>query len=84
MGYPAMDYYSAAKRYEDALYVLIGNDVHVKLFREKTVYIKVCRESCQLCKRENKHTDTGALICLEGTCEIALAVSRVGNWMAGG
>lgn len=36
MGYPAMDYYSAAKRYKDALYILIGSDVQVKLFREKS------------------------------------------------
>lgn len=47
---------------------------------KKAVYIKVCRESCWLCKRENKHTDTRALMCLEGTCEIALAGWWAGLW----
>lgn len=55
---------------------------------KKAEHTKVCRESCHLCKRENKDTDTRAHIytnlCLEGTHEMALAASGVGTWVAGG
>lgn len=55
---------------------------------QKAEHINVCRESCHLCKRDNKYTDTRARIylntCLGSTCEVALAASGVGNWVAVG
>lgn len=48
----------------------------------------MCRESCHLCKRDSKYTDTRARIYLniwlESTPEVAWAASGVGNWVAGG